>query len=165
MNKRLKCLGALMLLGSLALPIARGCARVQNPQETADTHASSRKETSPSVGEYEYVYVLKSFDPADTDNWATLLIFVWPTIAVGILAWRKKGVSLTVRILEPFLITYSFVVVNLLSTFFTSGRAIGAYVAFTALGIYAVGALWSDVNAFQEWRSARKTSSKTPKID
>jgi len=138
LSKRLKLLGALMLLGSLPLPIARGCARVDAQGRAVDY----------------YVYVFDNIDSAGAVF--AVGIFAWPIIALGILAWRRKGYgSLGVRVAEPFLTVLSFYMIDFISTFFTGGRAIGAYVAFAGLGFYAVGGLWSDVNAFREWRRER----------
>ena len=145
MTKRLKLLGALMLLGSIALPMARGCASVDVQGRLV----------------HPYKYAFEHLDSAD-ERFYTLAIFGWPMVALGILAWRQRGyVSFGVRAAEPFLIVLSFVVINFISTFFTGGRALGAYVAFAGLGFYAVGALWSDVIVFREWRTARSALPKS----
>jgi hypothetical protein len=145
LSKRLKLLGALMLLGSIALPMARGCARVD---------AQGRL-----VRPYEYAF--DRYEDSD-ERLIVLVIFAWPMIALGILAWRQKGyVSFGVRAAEPFLMVLSFLAINFISTFFTGGRAFGAYVAFAGLGFYAVGALWSDVIVFRKWRSRRTALSES----
>ena len=58
--------------------------------------------------------------------------------------------------LEPLLLAGSIYMVHFISTFFADRRAVGAYLAFLALGIYAIATVWADVTLYRE-RKARRT--------
>jgi hypothetical protein len=60
--------------------------------------------------------------------------------------------------LEPVLLAGSLLLINLSSTWFSVRREIGAYVAFTALGIYAIGTIWNyGLLLYQKWNHDRHT--------
>jgi hypothetical protein len=74
----------------------------------------------------------------------------------AILRRRKRGaVALGVRVLEPALIAGSIYMVHFLSTFLADRRAVGAYLAFLALSIYAIATVWTDVAVYREWKERR----------
>ena len=155
MDRRLKLVGALLLLASLTLPVSE-CTHY----EASDgTPILVKEDEAPPAGARRvvtYCYVLQSFEPADVDSWSTLFAFIWPIVAVAVL-WRKSGglMSRGVRVLEPLMLGWSFYVVDFISSFLTSGRAIGAHVAFLALAGYATGALWSDIRLVRDWKKKR----------
>ena len=160
MNQRFKLIGALALLVSLALPFARGCTPVRYVDAEGKTVSPDSTGTVPQGVRVikNYKYALESFRLDETDNWLILSAFVWPSVLIGILAWKKKGrLVLGLCILEPLLIAWSTWVVYFIATFFTSGMAIGAYTAFVGLAIYTSGALWQDISIFRNWRKARSS--------
>ncbi len=149
---KIKLLGALLLLVSLAFPMST-CSHYEDAQgkriEVAQGDAppeGARQVTSRT-------YAFESFHPSDPGDWVRAFAFLWPVLALVILQQRKRGrVALGVRILEPALIGLSLYVVDFVSTFFADRRAIGAYLAFLALAIYAIGTVRVDVMAYREWR-------------
>ena len=159
LNHRFKVLGALLLLLSIAFPISRSCSPVRYEDAAGKTIVPDKNGSVPPDARVieNYDYVFTSFNSTKTDDWLKLSIYIWPILVLGILAWKRKGrIALAIRILEPLFIGYSAYVVDVIATFFTSGRASGAYIAFAALGIYTVGTVWEDINAFRDWRRARR---------
>jgi hypothetical protein len=157
LNQRLKLLGALALLVSLAFPIARGCTPVRYEGAQGNPVSPDSTGTLPQGVRViqNYKYVFEPFRPTETEDWLSLSVFVWPIIVLGILVWKKEGrLVLGLRILEPLLIGWSTWAVYFTSTFLVK-MASGAYIGFAALAIYAVGALWQDISVFREWRKAR----------
>jgi len=147
-----KSLAALLLLVSLAFPMAT-CSHYEDAQGTRIAVAEG--ETPPEGARLvtSRTYAFEDFDPSDPGEWVKALAFLWPVLALVILQRRQRGrVALGVRILEPALIGLSLYVVDFVSTFFADRRAIGAYIAFLALGIYAIGALWVDAAVYREWK-------------
>jgi hypothetical protein len=152
LHQRLKVIGALALLASLAFPFSRGCSpvRYQDAQGNTvllDSRGAAAQGARPI---YNYSYVFES-NSADTGVW-----FIWPLIFAAIVAWKRKGRAvLVLRILEPPLIVWTAYLVYFISTFMTGGIAIGTYIALAAIGIYAAGTLWQDIQAFRKWKGAR----------
>jgi hypothetical protein len=107
---------------------------------------------------FSYNYALEGFGPLEPGLWVRAFAFVWPALGVVVLHWRKRGAIVgCVRILELPLIVGSFYLVDFISTFLGDRRSFGAYVAFVALGTYALGALWADVALYRERRQRRGT--------
>jgi hypothetical protein len=106
----------------------------------------------------EYYWALEHFELASADAWHRLFLFVWPIFAVIFLLRRPRGkVALGVRILELPLALYSIWAVEFISTFLTSGRAIGAYTAVGGFSLYVLGAIWTDARLLRVWRDERRT--------
>jgi hypothetical protein len=149
---KIKLLGAMLLLVSLALPMST-CSHYEDAQGTRI--AVAQGETPPEGARQvtSRTYAFEDFHPTDPGNWVKALAFLWPVLALVILQQRKRGrIALGIRILEPALIGLSLYVIDFVSTFFADRRAIGAYLAFLAIGIYAVGSLWADVVVYREWK-------------
>jgi hypothetical protein len=150
-----KLLGALLLLVSLAFPMST-CSYYEdadgNRVDVADGEAPPEGMTAVIDNDYAF----ESFDPLDPGEWVKAFCFAWPILAVAILHLRKRGaVTMAVRILEPALIVGSISLVDFLSTLLADHRALGAYLAFLALGIYAIATIWDDVATFREWKQQR----------
>jgi len=120
----------------------------------------------------EYHYALEGFDHREFYVWLVLLAFVWPVVAIAIVEWRKRGLLvLGTRILEPFMLVGSFVIVDSISPVFKSpqsvlgiftsvpitARAFGAYLAFLSLSVYAIATVWTDIALYLEWRQRKRT--------
>ena len=158
LNQRLKLLGALALLVSLAFPIARGCTPVRYEDAQGNPVSPDSTGTLPQGVRViqNYKYVFEPFHPTETEDWILLSVFVWPIVVLGILVWKKTGrLVVGLRILEPLLIGWSTWAVYFISTFLTSGIASGAYIGFAALAMYAFAALWQDIAVFRNWRTRR----------
>lgn len=156
LNHRFKVLGALLLLVSLAFPIARSCSPVRYEDAAGKTIVPDKNGSVPPdarvIENYNYVFEITSTE----DRWKLWSVFIWPILVLVILAWKRKGIiALAIRVLEPLFIVGSGYSIDVISTLFTSGRASGAYIAFAALGLYTVGTVWEDINAFRDWRKAR----------
>ena len=156
MYRYLKLVGAILLLVSLALPMA-SCTRFEDEEGNrvevvdGDPHPEGIKEV------VTYNYALENFDPTEISSWAVLLTFVWPIIIVGILFWLKRGrIVVVLRILEPLLVIGSFYMVYWISSFLVTRREWGAYLAFLALGVYGIGFLWEDLILYRGWRQAQR---------
>jgi hypothetical protein len=88
------------------------------------------------------------------------LAFAWPAIITALIKWLQRGYTVVgLRILEPLLLLWSGLIVWWTSTQGFTFEGLpphyllpGAYVAFAALGLYAVGALASDIESFRAWR-------------
>jgi hypothetical protein len=152
MGQRLRFLGATLLLVSLALPMG-SC--------TYFVDAKGRRVTADDPGGLpadatevsHWAYALESFDAHEVLSWATLVAFVWPTLAAASLVWRPRGGgALAVRLLEGPLLVLSISIVDFVSTFFVNHRAFGAYAAFLALTLYLCGAVIDDVTVYRAWR-------------
>jgi hypothetical protein len=101
-------------------------------------------------------YAFEDFHPLDPGEWVKAFAFAWPLLAIAVLRWRKHGrVALGVRVLEPALIAGSAYAVHFISTFLADRRAVGAYLALLALGIYAVFTVQADLTLYREWRGRR----------
>ena len=154
----LKLAGAILLLVSLALPMS-SCVRYVDAkgnrvevEKDAPLPEGVRKEVL-------YDYALDNFDAQDAGSWSVLLAFAWPALLVGLLFWRKRGRAvLALRIAEPLLLAGSFYLISFIASFLVDRMEAGAYLAFFALGIYALGAVWEDVVAFRQWRQERRAS-------
>jgi hypothetical protein len=53
------------------------------------------------------------------------------------------------------LIGGSILAVDFISTFLADSRATGAYLAFAALGLYAIATVWEDLIVYREWKAPR----------
>ncbi len=105
-------------------------------------------------------FALDGFEPREVLSWMTLAAFLWPAAAVAAFARRPRGRgSLMLRVLEVPLLALSVGVVDFVSTFLVDRRAIGAWAAFLALGLYLAGAVIDDVVAYRSWRGRRKRST------
>jgi hypothetical protein len=142
LHRKLKILGAFLLLVSLVLPMST-CTRYVGSEGKRIT---------------TYNYAIESFEPEDPHWWVDLLAFVWPVLAVALLEWRKRGLlALGIRILEPLMLAVSFWLLGFVSGFLASGRAFGAYMAFLAVSIYGLGTAWVDIALYREWRQESRT--------
>ena len=157
LHKNLKIFGAFLLLVSLAFPMSTCTHHVDREGkrielEEGQTLPEGARETT------SYSYALRPFEPEDPYWWLDLMTFVWPVFAIALLEWRKRGpLALGTRILEPFMLAGSFWLVDFTSTFLTSGRAFGAYLAFLALSIYGLAAALADIALYREWRQQTRT--------
>jgi hypothetical protein len=155
MHTHVKLLGALLLLVSVAFPMST-CSHYEDAEGNRVKVAEGE---TPPEGLTEVIdedYALEDFDTGDLGDWVRVLAFGWPIVAVAILYRHKRSRSVVVvRVLEPPLIVGSIYVVDFLSTFFADHRASGAYLAFLALGIYAIATLWADVVVWREWKARR----------
>ncbi len=155
--KAFKILGALLLLASITLPMAT-CTYYEdskgeriNPLSFESIPDDTKKVVDPT-------YVLENFGLLYLESWISLLAFVWPVLVLIVLQWRPIGrVAVIIRGFEPLLLTGSFFFVEFVSTFLVDHRAIGAYLAFTALVLYSIGTLWSDIKLYKNWKNQRHT--------
>ncbi len=156
-DKVLKMLGALLLLVSLMLPMAT-CTSYENEEgrQVSVDDIENLPEGVHKVVQSEYA--LEGFDPLNGEDWLTVLAFVWPVLTIAALWWKPRGrVAIAVRVLELLFLTGSYLFIDFISSFFVDDRAIGAYLAFLALGLYALGAIWSDVLLYRSWKTGRHT--------
>jgi hypothetical protein len=156
MYRSMKVVGAILLLASLALPMA-SCRHYEDAQ---GLWVDTAKGQPPPAGArevvvYQYAWSgLKQEDP----SLLPLLAFVWPPVLIGLLLrWRSGRAAVLLRVLEILLLAFSFWTVNLLATLFVDRMESGAYLAFVALGLYTLGAAWEDASAFRRWRQARQS--------
>lgn len=165
-DRTLKVLGALLLLVALALPLSTCTHHVDAQGKSLDL--VSRDEWPEDAREVvSYGYVLDGLHPLEGQNYwtsvqtvdlALLLAFIWPVLALAVLHRKPLGpVSIAVRVLEVILVPASIGLIDFSASFLTT-RAIGAYWAYCALGVYAIGAIWSDLTLYQAWRTKRRTS-------
>jgi hypothetical protein len=158
-SNTLKTIGAIILLLSISLPMSKCSVSVQ-PDPTIDSYTLSPSEGSKENASTreEKIYVLDHFEPSDPGSWISVLVFIWPLLLIGINRWNTYGgVDLTIRFLEPFFLAGSFFVVDFASTFFADRREIGAYVAFLAIALYVIGAVWSDILLYLKWKNDKRT--------
>ena len=147
--RALKIIGAVLLLLSMTLPMS-SCTK---SKEQVAEQVSSTTQSYSANSETKYHYIIDNIDAADPATWITLLAFVWPVLMLGLLHWKKTGrISLVLRGLELLLIIGSLIWIEFIATFLTDRREIGAYLAHTAIVTYAVGAIWSDVVLFRNWK-------------
>jgi hypothetical protein len=156
-DKALKMFGAMLLLVSVTLPMAT-CTRYEDAEgmriEVDDVE--NLPEGVHKVVQSEYA--LENFDPLDGGEWLKVLAFLWPVLTLAPLWWKPRGpVAVAVRVLELLLVAGSFFLIDFISSFLVDRRAIGAYLAFLALGLYGVGAIWSDVSLYRSWKTGRRT--------
>jgi hypothetical protein len=154
--RAVKALGAALVLVSLALPMATCTHYVDGAGDRVAV--DDRAHPPPGVTAVEEPqYALADFDPADASDWTRLATFLWPVLVLALLAWRRERGRLAValRVVEVLLLAWSFWLVAFISSFLVDRRASGAYLAFVGLGLYALGALGSDVLALKRWRAER----------
>lgn len=155
MHRYGKLLGALLLLVSIAFPMAT-CSHYEDAEGRRVEVAEGE---TPPEGVKEVIsseYAFEDFEPGDPGEWVKVFAFSWPLLATVILLRGKRGrVVLGVRVLEPLLLAGSIYMVHFISTFLVERRAMGAYLAFLALGIYAVATIWADVALYREWKARR----------
>ena len=150
-----KLLGAALLLVSLAFPMST-CSHYQDGEGRRIEVAPGETPPEGAVEVVSHSYAFEDFHPLDPGDWARALAFAWPVLAIAILRWRERGaIALGVRVLEPALIAGSIYAVHFISSFFADRRAIGAYLAFLALGVYAVATVWTDAAVYREWKARR----------
>lgn len=155
MDTYAKLLGALLLLLSVAFPMST-CSHYEDAGGKRLTLGAGENPPEDATEVVQYNYAFEGFQPLDPREWVRAFGFAWPILAVAIQKLRKRGaVVLVVRILEPPLIVGSVLLVEFLATFFADRRAVGAYLAFLALGVYAMAAIWADVAAYRNWRRQR----------
>jgi hypothetical protein len=142
----LKLLGALLLLVSLAFPMST-CSHYEDAEGRRVRVAEGE---APPEGVRKVIseeYALEDFHPDDPGDWVRAVAFAWPLLAFGALRLRRRGrVALAIRIAEPLLIGGSFL---------ADSRATGAYLAFAALGLYAIATVWEDLIVYREWKAPR----------
>jgi hypothetical protein len=150
-----KLIGALLLLVSLAFPMST-CSHYENAEGRRIEVAPGETPPEGAVEVVSSTYAFEDFQPLNPGYWVRALAFAWPILAIATLRWRRRGAIATgVRALEPVLIAGSIYAVHFISSFFADRREIGAYLAFLALGIYAVSTLWVDLALYREWRERR----------
>jgi hypothetical protein len=151
----LKLLGALLLLVSLAFPMST-CSHYEDAEGRRVRVAEGE---APPEGVRKVIseeYALEDFHPDDPGDWLRIFAFAWPLLAFGALRLRRRGrVALAIRIAEPLLIGGSILAVDFISTFLADSRATGAYLAFAALGLYAIATVWEDLIVYREWKAPR----------
>lgn len=153
--RSLKIAGALLLLISLALPMSSCRHYVDARGERLEVPAGQ----TPPQGAREvvsYHYAFEGFNVREPDSWLLLLQFLWPALFLGVqLRLRRGRTMVALRILEIPLLVYSSVLIDLNAGLFASRLEAGAYLAFSALGFYSIGAIGEDVGAFRRWRRER----------
>ena len=153
-TKAIKILAAVLLLVSIAFPMS-SCTVTEEPDTIQE---SASPETITHSGETEFIYLLDHFDAGDPSTWVTLFVFTWPVWVLIILHLKRSGrVATATRLLEPALLIGSVIWVDFLSTFFADRRELGAYLAFSALGLYAIGTIWADLQIYRKWKNERGT--------
>ncbi len=152
---RLKLVAAVLLLASLALPMA-SCSRYEDAEGNRVRVAEGDEPPAGVRRVVEHTYALEDFDPLELESWLVLAAFGWPLAALAV-RWRRPTGFATgaVRLLELPLVAGSFALIDFLATFLTERREIGAWVAFTALALYAAAAVWDDVRWWRGRRAAR----------
>jgi len=146
----LKVIGAVLLLLSMTLPMS-SCTETK---EASSEQVTSAPQSNSPDSEKEYHYIVDNIDPKDPATWITFLAFVWPVIMLGMLQWKKSGrMALIFRGLELLLIIGSLIWIDFIATFLTDRREIGAYLAYAALGIYAIGAIRCDILLYRNWKN------------
>ncbi len=155
--KSFKLLGALVLLASITLPMAT-CTHYENSKGERINLVTSEGIPEDAKKVVDSKYVFEKFKPLSPESWIILLAFIWPVLVLIALQWKQRGrVALVIRGFEPLLLAGSFFVVDFISTFWGDSRAIGAYLAFTALVFYAIGTLWCDIILYISWKNQRHT--------
>jgi len=109
-----------------------------------------------------------NFDSLDPESLFVILLFTWPFLTLAALRWKPTGkLSLAVRILEVLLVAISVfavwsaaeiaVVFAEIFGIAPPDHELGRDIAFAALGLYGLGAIWSDVLLMQRWRMMRNS--------
>jgi hypothetical protein len=162
MYSYLKLVAAVLLLTSLALPMRRTSTHyVDREGVTHDGDGSWGPAGNTQVfdkGEYFFTPGRDSWG----NIWVVLLVFAWPLLILIVHQWRGQSVGLGLRILEGLLLVLSFIAIQFASTFsvLTPSRiGEGAWLAFAALGLYAIGLVWADATAYRRWAEGESTES------
>ncbi len=138
----LKVIGAVLLLLSITLPMS-SCTETKEP---VSEQVSPAAQINSQDSEVKYHYITDNIDLKDPGIWVTFFAFVWPILILGLLQWKKTGrAALIFRGIEILLIISSLIWIDFIATFLTDRREVGAYLAYLALAIYAVGAIRCDV--------------------
>jgi hypothetical protein len=129
------------------------------------TEISEDKHLPPGVKAIKtYQYFYQIFEPIDLISWLVLAGFTWPVFMVYALARLKGRARVACRCLQVPLLFGSVVALSF-ATMFSHRLEVGAYVAYTGIGVYGLGALWSDIGAFRQWKAAKamkRTESGSP---
>ena len=150
-----KLIGAALLLVSLAFPMST-CSHYEDAGGRRIEVAEGETPPEGAVEVTTRSYAFEDFEPLDPGDWVRALAFAWPLMVIALLRWRERGrVALGVRVLEPALIAGSIWAVHFISTFLADRRALGAYLAFLALGIYAISTARVDLALYREWKARR----------
>ena len=144
---RFKILGAIVLAGSLALPVST-CTGYRSPDGKFVTWIPTGADSAAYPRAVDRDYVLHDVYLVRPSTWFNLAVFVWPLPVVALTQRRRTARwRRWVWWLEPLLVAISgwtvWLVANLLAT-----PAIGAYVALGALGVYLSAwavELWREV--------------------
>jgi hypothetical protein len=154
----IKVAGALLLLVSLVLPLS-SCERYIDKQ--GNTIKSSEISTDGPlppgmrvVKTFNYFY--RTFQPTDFGSWLVLAGFIWPVFMIAALSRLKGRVRVACRFLEAPLLFGSVVALGF-ATLLHNRLEVGAYVAYTGIGAYSLGAVWADIDAFHQWKAAKAT--------
>ena len=151
-----KLVGAILLLASLALPMA-SC---RHYEDARGQWGETRRGQPPPAGAREvvaYQYAWSGLERDDPVSWLPLLAFVWPPLLIGLLRrWKTGRAAVLLRVLEVLLLAYSSWTVYLAATLFVDRMESGAYLALLALFLYALGAVRDDAIAYRTWRRARQ---------
>ena len=143
---RLKTVGAVILLGSLALPQST-CAGYRAP----DGKFVVTVPRDAPAGSYQPMvqrqYAFDDFQVTDVGSWLKVAVFLWP---LPLLAIAARGRSARLRayicVADPILaLGAGYIIWASASVFATP--AVGAYVAITALAVYFAA------SAIDLWRS------------
>jgi len=173
--RRLKLLGAVLLLLGLVLPLysCRGEfldaagreVRYVDPQGTAVAHSGLQPPASPDAIRLEpgmtpppgvryqkhYHYFFGDFSLGDWVDWFRLGGVLWPLAAVVFAdRLRRRWSRSLFRALEPLLVletAFSLALSALLGT-----KEIGFWVAWSGIILYSLGAAWTDLTALLLWK-------------
>ena len=149
-----KVIGAVLLLLSMTLPMS-SCTETK---KSVSEQASPAAQINSQHSEVKYHYITDNIDLKDPAIWITFFAFVWPVLALGLLQWKKTGrTALIFRGFELLFLIGSLMWIEFIATFLTDRREIGAYLAYLALVIYAIGAIRCDVLLYRNWKN--KTDS------
>jgi hypothetical protein len=154
----LKMTGAFLLLVSLFLPLS-SCERYVDKQGEPLTEISEDRHLPPgakAITTYHYFY--RKFPLTDLGSWLLLAGFTWPVFMVFAIAHLKGRARVACRCLEVPLLFGSVEALSF-ATMFSHKLEVGAYVAYTGIGVYGLGALWSYIGAFRQWKAAKATKA------
>jgi len=132
-TNRIKIRAAIFLLFCILLPIS-SCQREYD--EDGKLAFVSKKPTVEVKTEYNFVW--KEFDPKDYSDWMLIICFIWPIpILIHRHRSKQRKLKMILWVIEPLLIGGATYIIYVHSTIFVQ-PAIGAYLAHTANGCYAI---------------------------